>query len=170
MRKIDDSYNSMIGVGFKKLSIYVVAIFACFGFLISMTQAFGESPDYNSYNSFFDLVRSERLDIFSISRFEPGFSFLSLVLTTLFSENIIVYSFFVVSALLIKGWVIRGYSSSLITFLIVLAFYFARYFPLHELTQIREAYAIAFLLVATVFLWAGSRFYGFVACGLSIGS
>ncbi len=155
-------------ISFKRWDVYFIALFACSGFLLAVTQVFGESPDYSQYDDFFDLVRTEGLDVLSVSRFEPGFSILSLGLTKLFDTNVVVYSWIVVTAMLLKGWAIIAYSSSQKIFFAVAAFYFARYYPLHELTQLRAAFAIGFLMVATFFLWRGNRRFGLWACAAAL--
>ena len=143
-------------------------LFALFGFLLAITQILGESPDYSDYNDFFDLVRSEGIEVLAVSRFEPGFSILALVLTKLFTTNVIVYGWIVVAAMLFKGWAINAYSSSQWIFFVVAAFYFSRYFPLHELTQLRAACAIALILSGAVFLWKGNLVIGALLCALSL--
>lgn len=153
---------------FGGLGKYYVALFALFGFLLSITQLFGQSPDYLDYANFFDLTRFEGSNIFSVSRFEPGFSVISLVLTILFDSNIVVYSWIVATAILLKGWIIRVCSSSQKVFIIAAAFYLIRYFPLHELTQLRAAFSIALIMVGSILLWRGYLLYGFVMCAMSL--
>lgn len=143
-------------------------LFALFGFLLAITQILGQSPDYSDYNDFFDLIRSEDLNILTVSRFEPGFSILALGLTKLFTTNVIVYGWIVVAAMLLKGWAINAYSSNQKIFFVVAAFYFSRYFPLHELTQLRAACAIALILVGTIYLWKGNLFIGALICASAL--
>jgi len=147
---------------------YPIALFAFIGFLLAVTQIFGSSPDYSDYNDFFDLVRSEGLDVLVVSRFEPGFSILALVLTKLFTANVVVYGCIVGAAMLLKGWAINAYSSSQKIFIIVAAFYLARYFPLHELTQLRAACAIALMLTGAIVLWKGNLLFGILICSLAL--
>lgn len=148
----------------KRQGLYFILLFAFIGFLLSVTQIFGESPDYSQYDDFFDLVRSEGLNILVASRFESGFSIYSVFLTTLFTTNVIVYGWIVIAAMLLKGWAISSYSTSQKIFFVVAVFYFARFYPFHELTQLRAACAIGFLMVAATFLWNGNRLYGLLAC------
>jgi len=151
-------------IPFKRWSVYLIVVFSCLGFLLAVTQILGQSPDYSSYDDFLNLVRSEGLDTLAVSRFEPGFSLFSFFLTTLFATNVVVYSWIVVAAMLLKGWAIHAYSSSQKIFIVVAAFYLVRYLPLHELTQLRAACAIGFLMVAATLLWNGNRLYGLLAC------
>jgi hypothetical protein len=152
----------------KRLRVYLVVALAFFGFILSVTQVFGESLDYSQYFAFFDLARSEGLDIISVSRFEPGFSIFSAFLTALFISNLVVYAWIVAAAMLLKGWAINAYSSSQKIFLVLAIFYLVRYFPLHELTQLRAACAIALLLVGVIFLWGGNLRYGLLIFASSV--
>jgi EpsG family len=153
---------------FGGLGKYYVAFFALLGFLLSITQPLGQSPDYLDYANFFDLTRFEGSNIFGASRFEPGFSAITLVLTILFDSNIVVYSWIVATAILLKGWGIRACSSSQKVFIIAATFYLIRYFPLHELTQLRAALAIALIMVGSILLWRGYLLYGFLMCAMSL--
>jgi hypothetical protein len=133
-----------------------MVLFALFGFLLAITQTLGQSPDYSDYDIFLNLVRSERLNVIAVSRFEPGFSILAIFLTNLFTTNLIIYGWIVVAAMLFKGWAIAAYSSNKTIFFAVAVFYFSRYYPLHELTQLRAACAIALVLVGSIFIWKRS--------------
>lgn len=148
--------------------MYLILPFVFIGFLLSVTQILGESPDYSQYDEFFDLVRSEGLDTLIVSRFEPGFSIFSIFLTALFATNVFVYSWIVVAAMLLKGWAISVYSADQKIFFIVAAFYFARYFPIHELTQLRAACAIALILVGAIVLWEGNFLVGTLICASTL--
>lgn len=166
MKQITRSWDMRIA--YKKNGGYSIALFALIGFLISVTQILGESPDYSSYEDFFDLTRSEGLNILVESRFEAGFSILSLALSTMFATNAIVYSWIVVAALLLKGWAIHIYSSSQKIFIVVALFYLVRYFPLHELTQLRAACTMSLIIVGTIFLWVGKLRHGLLIYASSI--
>lgn len=151
-------------ISFKRLSVYLITLFVCLGFFLSVTQTFGESPDYSQYEDYLNLVRFDGINILTTSRFEAGYSILSLALTAFFTTNLVVYSSTVAAAMLLKGWVIKASVSSSRIFFIVAAFYFLRYFPLHELTQLRAACAIALILVGAIFLWEGSLRRGLFFC------
>lgn len=152
----------------KRNGLYFISLFVFIGFLLSVTQILGESPDYSQYDEFFDLVRSEGLDILIVSRFEPGFSIFSVFLTALFTTNVVVYSWIVVAAMLLKGWAISVCSAGLRIFIVVAAFYFARYFSLHELTQLRAACAIALILMGAIVLWEGNFLIGTLICASAL--
>lgn len=138
------------------------------GFFLAVTRIFGPSPDYISYDIFFDLVRTEGWNTLTESRFEPGFSVAAVILTKLFSFNAVVYACIVFATMLLKGATIRAYSSSHQIFFAVSVFYLVRYFPLHELTQLRAAVAIALILMGAVLIWQDKFFYGLLICALSL--
>lgn len=161
------SRQSMLSFSFKRQafdSLWLVGLFCLFGFLLSVSRIFGESPDYFNYNAFFDLTRREGLNTLAVSRFEPGFSVFAIFLTTLFTSNVVVYSWVVAAALLLKGWAIRACSSSPKIFVAVAVFYFVRYFPLHELTQLRAACGVALILVGAIMIWRGNLYFGTLIC------
>jgi hypothetical protein len=147
--------------------LFSIIIFILFGFVLSVTQLLGESPDYSQYEFFFDLVRADGMSTLETSRFEPGFSIFAVLLTTIFTSNVIVYSWIVLTALLLKGWTISVYSPSQKIFLVVAVFYLSRYFSLHELTQLRAACGIGFLLVAAVLFWREKFLYGMLASAVA---
>ena len=149
-------------------SLFLIGFFCLFGFLLSVAKIFGESPDYFSYNEFFNLVRREGLNTLTASRFEAGFSLFSIFLTKLFTSNLVVYSCIVAAALLLKGWVIRAYSPDIKVFIVIAVFYVARYFPLHELTQLRAACGVALILISTIFIWKGKFYVGALICGFAL--
>lgn len=155
-------------LSWKRWSLYSLLLFISTGFLLSVTQIYGESPDYANYDIFFDYVRSERLYIIFMTRFEPGFSAIAVFFTTLFATNVVVYSSFVVLAMALKGLAMSFYSSNQKIFLVVAVFYLARYFPFHELTQLRVACAIGFLMIGSYFSWRGEYIKGLFSCLLAL--
>lgn len=148
----------------KKPIGYLVILFALLGFLMSMSQIFGSSPDYTEYSDYFDIARKEGLETFNLSRFEPGFNAISVMLTSLFLSNLIVYSAFVACAMLLKGWVINAYALSKKYFIVAALFYLVRYFPLHDLTQLRAACAITLMLVGSTLIWREKLLFGSLVC------
>lgn len=148
----------------KKPLRYSVILFVLTSILISISQIFGISPDYAEYGDFFDVARKEGLETFSISRFELGFDALSVILSSLFSSNLIVYTTFVACLMLMKGWVINAYALSVKFFMVAALFYFVRYFPLHDLTQLRAACAITLMLVGSTLIWRENFLFGSLIC------
>ena len=136
----------------KKYGVLPSVFFSFIGFLFSITQILGISPDYISYDEFFEQLRKSFLDEIVLVRFEVLFTFISLQLTNLFNSNLLVYSLFVILSMSLKGWVIQSYASSIKIFILVAIFYFVRYFPINELTQIRAAISVGFFLVAELML------------------
>ena len=166
MEMISRKFNPVISL--KRQRQYLIVFFSLLGFIISITQVFGLSRDYFNYAEFFDMVRKSQLDIFVSSRFEPGFIIFSLIFVKILNSNITVYSCFVVIAMLLKGWVINYYSVSHKIFFVAAVFYFARYFPLHELTQLRLAIGIGLILVAAIFYWEKNALAGTLVCAAAL--
>lgn len=133
-------------------------------FLLAFYQIPGESRDWQNYNDFFDLVRNDGIGTIGVSRVEAGFVVMSLFLTKLFSSNFAVYGIIAGSTTYIKCWAINQFSSEKIIFFLVTFYYLVRFAPLHELTQLRVACAIAFLLTAFVLIWRNYRIAAFIAC------
>ena len=142
---------------YKRHGAYLVLLFVLIGFSVSVEKIFGESPDYLQYDIFFSLVRNQGINIVYQSRFEVGFLLLAIFFTTTSISNQLVYGWFVVVAMLLKGFTIYSYSSSRRIFIIVSIFYLTRYFPLHELTQLRAACSFGLLLIAATFLWKENK-------------
>ncbi len=151
-------------LSFKRKSTYLIAVFACLGFILSFFQVFGTSPDYSQYIDFFNLARVEGLSILVVSRFEPAFSVFSLALISVFADNAVIYSSIVATTMLLKGWAINAIASSSRIFFLVATFYFVRYFSLHELTQLRSACAIALVMVGATYLWGSNLRRGLFFC------
>lgn len=142
---------------------YIISLFVGIGFLFSAFQILGQSPDYENYEIFFDFLRGQGLSVIGDHRFEPGFTVSALALTALFSSNGLVYSSLVAANMLAKGWAISICSSTRFILVIASIFYLARFFPLHELTQLRAASAISCLLVSAMLLWRSRLLPGILA-------
>jgi len=155
-------------LSYRSKRFYLILLFVFIGFLLSGFQVFGQSRDYVNYDIFFNLLRHEDLSVIYEYRFEPGFSILAFLMTILFASDAFAYGGIVASILLLKGWSISVYSTSKVVFLVAATFYFARYYPLHELTQLRVAGAVGFLMIATIFLWRGNLLYGLLACAVAL--
>ena len=159
----------------KKLNAFIAFFPVVFvAFLVAALQPFGISPDFENYNSFFDTARQD-FGFGIDTRFEPGFVFLAGVLSKVMSENVVVYGILVVLCLTIKLYVINRFSlpdrrkSGYYVFLAV-AFYLFRFFPLHELTQLRAALSVAAIFLTLLFLWGGERLkaIGFVVVAATL--
>ncbi|TWD86094.1 EpsG-like putative glucosyltransferase [Variovorax beijingensis] len=132
--------------------------------LVSVLQPFGYSPDYPQYSYFFDQLRSDYLSQLRESRFELGFLHLSYLLTQIFRENVHVYGFFVLIAIGLKVYFAGRFSAKNYAW-IFLVFYFFKFFPLHELTQLRAAMA-ASLLVVVFYYYSIERYW--IALSISL--
>jgi hypothetical protein len=127
-------------------------------FFISYSKIFGESPDHRAYDDFFDSFRLSGFDSVHDSRFEIGFSLLGWFLVKFSSSsNLALYSIIAAGAVFLKGAILNRFTNNRLIFYVILVFYFSRYFPLHELTQLRAAIATSFLLVAATSWWSGNR-------------
>ena len=164
-----ESSQQMISVsGVKAREGKLILVVALFGFILSITQILGDSPDYVDYEAFFEIIREVKWGMFGQTRFEPGFVAVSILLTSLFNSEVFVYSCIVFFAMLLKSWAIDFYSKSYQIFVLIVIYYFFRYFSLHELTQLRAACAIALLLVAVVAIWNNHIRYGVLFCFFSL--
>ena len=146
---------------------YISAL-ALLGAALSYLQPFGLTPDYEQYSIFFDLVRQEQLEVFNVSRFEPGFAGAALVLTYFCSTNIAVFSSFVFLCLLSKFIAISALSKSLYSFLIAALVYLVCFFPLHELTQLRVACSTSFVFLVVLLISRNRIVLGSVAGMMAI--
>lgn len=145
------------------ISISLILI-SLFSFLLSYFEVFGRSRDYYRYTFFFDLIRTNWLEIFNITRFEPGFTALTLSLAFFQASNVAVYSTVVAGVMCFKGMLISLVSGRPMIYIFVLIFYFSRYFPQYELTQLRAGISQAFLLLAMIFVCDDKKKYGVIAC------
>jgi len=135
--------------------------------LISMLQPFGYSPDYSQYDYFFSQLRLDHVYQIKESRFEAGFLYLSYFLTTFLQNNIQVYGFFVLLAIALKVHFGGKFSAKNYVW-IFLVFYFFKFFPLHELTQLRAAMAASFLVAVFYYLSAKRYLMALVFSGIAI--
>lgn len=110
-------------------------------------RPFGFGRDFSSYAFFYDRIGVG--DDFSYYRFEPGFVWLAS-----FSKNWLDVPYMTFAAglaaasLLIKAYSIRRLEHPFLA----ITFYIVCWFPLYENTQIRAAFAIALLFLATNYL------------------
>ncbi|TWH40671.1 EpsG family protein [Dulcicalothrix desertica] len=129
-------------------------------------EIFGESKDSQIYLQYFDYMISKPSCFGEgIFNFEIGFETTSCFVSSILKSSTLVYSFFVFVSLLLKLIVLfltllntksSKLNIKLCSFLSVFL-YFSRFFPLHELTQIRASLSIAFILVGSLLLLQGSN-------------
>ncbi|MGR3592234.1 MAG: EpsG family protein [Limimaricola soesokkakensis] len=136
----------------KSDALYAVAILAVslvFGYIAGF-RPFGIGMDFRNYQSFYDMMRPrEALDYF---RYEPGFVHLASEFKRLFSSD---YMYFAAAlstaALAVKFSTLRNLRHPILTSL----FYLAVWYPLHENTQVRVAFATSLLFVASQKMFEG---------------
>lgn len=152
----------------------IIKLFILISFFISMMQLFGLSRDYINYDIFFTNIRSAGFGYIGAQRFELLFSFISWGLTLFIESNLLVYAILVCFSLSIKGFVMFSIVPSWRIMLFVSLFYFARFFPLHEMTQIRAAIAISFLLLSMTYSFESKKkmslLFGLAALGFHLSS
>ena len=144
----------------RKIAIILMALFS---FVIAFEQPFGYSPDYTQYEFFFQQIRAYFVATKLTNRFEPGFFYISFWLTQVFNSDLFVYSVFVFFAIFVKFFyglrdVVGNY------FWMAVAFYFFKFFPLHELTQLRAALGASFMIAAFFYIEKGNRWQGILLC------
>lgn len=136
-------------------------------FLVAVFQLFVVSRDYENYARFFSEIREYGIISYVRNhRFEPLFSYLSFVISSVFKNNVMVYSLLAILSLWIKGFALRRVSRNWLILFVVLAFYMARFFPLHEMTQIRASFAASFLILAMVYTYQQKNIRSLL-CGIT---
>lgn len=116
------------------------------------------SRDYGSYHRIFDYIY-ELTEIKSASVFpviEPGFTFIVIIFRSILQSNYVIplMLFFAFTSIAIKFFYFKEFWPN--PYLVVL-FYFSQFFLLHEMTQIRIAFATAFFFIALVFYFREQR-------------
>jgi hypothetical protein len=123
-------------------------IICLLAFFVVLYQVFGESKDFKNYEIFFENARFSGIEYLFTQRFEPLFSFLGWGISSLLQNNFVVYGVLVFFSLWIKSIALIPFIPSWRILLLIAVFYGTRFFPLHELTQIRAALSSSFLLLA----------------------
>jgi hypothetical protein len=119
-----------------KIVHIAIACIVVFAFIAAATALFGFSPDYGQYEYYFDNLRAGGEN----QRFEPAFHALVSLLIDLRFTNEALFGFCAAVPLLAKILCFNLYSRPFNLYLAVL-FYFSKFFPLWELTQLRLAFA-----------------------------
>ena len=153
----------MLSISKSKIFI-ILALFVAF--FAAVTQPFGFSPDYTQYELFFREIRVDFLNVMRESRFEPGFSIAAAGISRLIGSDVLVYGIFVFSSMAYKLCYTRKMSSGSYLYLAII-FYFFRFFPLHELNQLRAALAISLIFAACFYVWTARAWVGGAACVLA---
>ena len=128
------------------LTILALLIFCSTIFIF---QVFGISRDFVSYERYFNYLRGDlSLLSYGTPTFEPLFYFIAYMFSHFIANNKIVYLLILLSCIHIKSSAFYSITNSKSIFTLVILFYMVRFFPLHEMTQIRTALATSFLLYA----------------------
>ena len=135
-------------------TVLIILSFGIIGGLISGYQVFGLSRDYLAYYEYFERIKIYGLGILFEERFEIGFGLLSFLLLSFFNSNTIVYGVLSGLSLFLKTIAIRFVGCG---FLLGIIFYITRYFPLHEMTQLRVALGSGFAVLSFVLEDFGKR-------------
>jgi hypothetical protein len=130
-------------------------------FIAAYFQPFGTPRDFEHYDGFLDALRYSGFglwdtQLFDLSRFEVGFTVVALGLSAIFTSNLAVHGAVGAVSVFLKAAVLRLRASTAGAFYLVMLLYFARYLPIHELTQWRAALSAAFLIIAFLCLWHGT--------------
>lgn len=143
-------------------------IIAC-GLLFTaiIISLFGPGKDFLNYDAFFERVRYGSYLSDTESRIEIGFFQLSSLLTSIIYSNDIVYAAMAIISLAFKLRVLSNVAATYSSFLVGILFYFFRFAPLHEMTQLRVAVAIAFLFIAFHYMIRGERLASILFASLS---
>jgi len=131
-------------------------------FLVVLFGVFGESKDWQNYSDMFDILRVVGLgeDEENSDRIETGFKALALGLIGMSLSNVAVYGAIAAISVFIKCAAINAGAKSGTAYFFAIVFYLFTFAPLHELTQLRAALAIAMLFVGYALLVSERRFLG----------
>lgn len=125
-------------------SILLVAILLC-------ACAFPLIPlgaDYLNYVNIFETARSTPFTELFSQRYEPLFLVLSALFSYMATDDVTVFAALMLIATAMKVSVVRRLTWHGHAAVLMLAWYALRFFPLHELTQIRIALALGLWLLA----------------------
>lgn len=151
-------------VSFRGFAVALAALIALF---IAIQQPFGYSPDYSQYESFFYNIKNYFDEASAENRFEPGFFYTSYVLIRFIPSEVVVYGVLAAVSVAIKlGYVVR-FSQGRMYFW-AFAFFAFKFFPLHELTQLRASLAAAFLMAAFYYLVSGMKKRSIALCIVAV--
>jgi EpsG family len=133
------------------------------GSLIAFFKLFGTSRDYPNYDAFFKLIlRSGYGEIGRNmeSDFELGFQYFIFLLSHIAVSSELIYTLIVFITLSAKIFIIADiYSRASVESKVYvgglslgIVMYLANFFPLYELTQIRQSLGMTFILISSFFL------------------
>lgn len=140
-------------------------------FLVVFFRIFGLSKDWLNYDDIFDVLRVSGLGDGEedYERIEIGFKVLALGLIGLSLSNTATYGVIAAIAVFVKCGAINSIARSGTAYVFALIFYLFVFVPLHELTQLRAALAIALLFVSYACLLHDRNWLALTAAVISIG-
>ncbi|EPF3437773.1 TPA: EpsG family protein [Escherichia coli] len=147
----------------KLFILYMVFVFLIIVSLLIGLRTLGLDSDFVSYSVYYANIANNLS--FSDTRYEPGFVLLSYVFKEILNVNIyVMLSFLAFISLVIKEFIFLKDKHSFFITLI----YLVGIGLLHEMTQIRVAVAVSFVLLALYFESRGRYYLTFVLLILSI--
>lgn len=132
----------------RQLFPWLWLVTAALVFFVVVTELFGESKDWENYNTIFESLRVFGREGEDEGRIELGFKWLSTALIGLSFPNVLVYAVIAAASVAVKCYAINCFCGIRPAFVWAVAFMLVCLTPLHELTQLRAATAIAVLFLA----------------------
>ena len=126
-------------------------------FLVVLSRVFGDSKDWTNYDDIFDLLRVSGLGggEEDYDRIEIGFKVIALWLIDLSLSNVATYGAIAAFAIFVKCIAMNAFARTGTAYFFTVLFYLFAFAPLHELTQLRAALAIALLFAGSTLLLRG---------------
>ena len=144
-------------------SILLATVLLC----VSAIPLIPLGADYLNYVNIFETARSSTFSELFSQRYEPLFLALSSLFAYLTTDDVTVFAALMVIATAMKVTVVYRLAWHRQAAVLVLAWYALRFFPLHELTQIRIALALGLWLLAVTTRSAPKAFALTIAAALT---
>jgi hypothetical protein len=128
------------------LLYFIVFVFSCIG-----AYFIESSLDYGNYLKYFGEVRKYGIATVYQSRMEPFFGAIICFFTNLVMSNFAVFMLCLIVSIFIKIYILSLSRLSVPLYVLLLLYYAARFFPVHEMTQIRISLSIGFFMIALQF-------------------
>ncbi|MGB7414048.1 MAG: EpsG family protein [Thermosynechococcaceae cyanobacterium] len=143
-----------------RLQIVIIIALVLLASLLTFSNFFGESRDYHAYDIFFQHVLINGCSNTQAYRFELGFQYFSCLLALAVNSPNAIYAVITAVSLFPKLCIVARIATLnsikiakiSISFVLAVLMYMTRFFPLHELTQLRVSVGISFVLVSFVYI------------------
>jgi hypothetical protein len=160
-------------IGLRRERVYFPSVWfgvAALVFLVVFFEVFGVSKDWLNYDDMFDVLRVSGLDDGEedYNRIEIGFKVLALWLIDLSLSNVATYGAIAALAVFVKCVAMNAAARTGTAYFFTILFYLFAFAPLHELTQLRAALAIALLFVGYVSLIEGRNLQATIATTVAL--